>query len=276
MKFDSSAQPSSSAFEVLKAQVDKTLNSDFDICDVPSERDFAARMVRTGVIILIIAVAIAAGFTWHSTRNFAPEIHAHAVRTAILLPLIIVPICCGIIGFLGWLNHRRMLEVARLARTDHMTGLANRRTFMLAAQSAFQSIDLERSGLSLFIIDLDHFKQVNDVHGHHVGDEVLIHAANQIVKGAPRDGLVARLGGEEFAIIVPYLSVAELHQKAEAIRHQVESVPCTYNDLSIQISASVGVGVANTRDSVGSAMSRADNALYEAKDQGRNRFVIAA
>jgi diguanylate cyclase (GGDEF)-like protein len=256
--------------------VDKTLKSELEICDVPTEHEFAANMVITSMIILIIAVGIAASVTWMTTRQYDPQIHTQAMRTAILLPLIIVPICTSIVGLQGWLNHRRMLHVSRLARTDEMTGLANRRAFTHAAEAAFQTQDFDYAGLSLFIVDLDHFKQVNDVYGHDAGDKVLIHASRQIASALPENSFVARLGGEEFGILMPFTTVAELKHSAEAIRQRVAAAPCNYDGQSIAISASIGVGIAHARDSISSVLCRADNALYEAKDQGRDRIVVTA
>lgn len=252
------------------------MNRRAELYDVPSERDFAASMLTTSLIILVIAVVIAAGMTWYTTKAYDPQIHHQAMRTAIILPLIIVPLCTGIVGYQSVRNHRRMLAVSKLARTDEMTGLANRRAFMHAAIARFEMTDFEYDGLSVMIIDLDHFKQVNDVHGHDAGDEVLIHASHQIAQACPEDSLVARLGGEEFAVLMPYETIAELHQRAEAIRARVAAEPCDYQGKAIHISASLGVGIAHPRDSVSSVLSRADNALYEAKDQGRNRFQVAA
>lgn len=226
--------------------------------------------------MFVIAVAISASVTWATTQHLAPDIHMQAMLTSIMLPMIIVPVCIGIIGYQSVRHHRHMLAIAKLARTDEMTGLANRRTFMHAAQTLFAETDFEYSGLSIFIVDLDHFKQVNDVHGHDAGDEVLIHASQKIVEATPPSGLVARLGGEEFAVLLPYGSPSELHHHAEAIRFRVASHPCSYQDKLIKVSASVGVGIAHRRDTVSSVMSRADDALYEAKDKGRNRFVVAA
>jgi len=157
-----------------------------------------------------------------------------------------------------------------------MTGLANRRAFMQEARHQFDSADLEFHGLSIFIIDLDHFKKVNDAYGHEAGDEVLIHASQQIVEALPEDAMVARLGGEEFAVLLPYADISQIYHYAEAIRHRVASKPCAYFEHRIQVSASVGVGIAHPRDTVRSVMTRADDALYDAKDEGRNRFVIAA
>ena len=247
-----------------------------DPYDVPTEREFATSMFLTGLVILVLAVGIAVSATWYTTRLYEPEIHAQAIRTATLLPLVIVPLCTAIIGYQGYRNHKKMLAVAHLARTDEMTGLSNRRAFMHTAETLFAETDFEYSGLGLFIVDLDHFKQVNDVHGHETGDQVLIHASQQILAAVTEDCFVARLGGEEFGVLVPFHAVPQLHQMAEAIRFQVASNPCLHDDLTIPISASVGVGIAHPRDTVSSVLCRADDALYEAKDKGRNRFVVAA
>lgn len=247
-----------------------------DLYGVPTEREFAASMLMTGLVILIIAVVIAAGTTWHTTNHYPQNIHAQAMRTAIILPLVIVPLCVSIISFQATRNHRRLIALSTLAHTDEMTGLANRRAFMRAANSRFKTTDFEYSGLALMIVDLDHFKRVNDEYGHDAGDEVLINAARQIYEACPQNCLVARLGGEEFAVMMPYESVKELHQGAENIRARVAAIPCEYQGQTIHVSASLGVGIAHPRDTVSDVLSRADNALYDAKDAGRNTYKVAA
>ena len=247
-----------------------------DLRHVPSEREFLFSLLRTRLIVLCFAVTLTVTATWFSTRNYEPWMHYKAVFTAFILPVLIVPVCIGIVGRQGLLNHRRMLEVTRLAHTDEMTGLANRRAFMLEATERLRNTDVELEGLAIFIVDLDHFKSVNDVYGHTAGDEVLIHAANQMVKAAPHGSIVCRLGGEEFAIMLGYNSVLDVHDRAEEIRHRIASKPCIVGEHTISITASVGAGIAHSRDTVSSVMTRADNALYEAKGEGRNRFTIAA
>ncbi|MEM9054501.1 MAG: GGDEF domain-containing protein [Pseudomonadota bacterium] len=247
-----------------------------DYRNVPSEREYIAGMAMTGIIILVIALAIAVTVTWYTTKSYEVQIHQQAMRTATFLPMIIVPACVSIVGLQGLANHRRMLAVTRLAHTDEMTGLANRRAFMQEAHSLFEATDLDYEGLCIFIVDLDHFKKVNDAYGHEAGDEVLIHASTLLIQAVPHGSLVARLGGEEFAVLMHYTSMAQIHERAEAIRYRIASSICTYQEHRIRISASVGVGIAHPRDTVSSVMSRADNALYAAKDEGRNRFVVAA
>lgn len=233
-------------------------------------------MIMVGAIMLVIAVVIAVSITWYTTKDYEPYIHHKALRSATIIPLIIVPLCSAIVGYQGFRNHQRMLDVFQLAHTDEMTNLANRRAFMHEARAKFDAADLEYQGLSIFIVDLDHFKKVNDAYGHEAGDEVLIHASAQIVEALPDDSLVARLGGEEFAVLLPYSDISEIYSSAEAIRNRVATNPCLYREHTIQVSASVGVGIAHPRDTVRSVMTRADDALYDAKDEGRNRFVIAA
>ena len=247
-----------------------------DIRHVPNEQAFLAAIVKTGLLVLIGASITTVCITWFTTHDYEPSIHHQAMRTAFFLPLIIVPACIGIIGRQSLLNHRLMLEATRLALTDEMTGLANRRAFYKEAQDTLEATDLELQGVAIFIIDLDHFKRVNDVYGHDAGDKVLIHAAKQMERAVLHGSLVCRLGGEEFAIMLTYRSFPEIHEHAEAIRHRIASKPCLVAGQEIAVTASLGAGVAHARDTVKTVMTRADNALYEAKHEGRNRFTVAA
>lgn len=244
--------------------------------NVPTERQFLLSIIETCFWIMLFATTVALAATWLTTRHLEASIHSQALLTSIVLTVLIVPACIGIIGRQSILNHRRMLEVTRLAHTDEMTGLANRRSFMQEATERLKSTNVELDGIAVFIVDLDHFKSVNDVYGHSAGDEVLIHAAKQMEKAVPHGSLICRLGGEEFAIMLGYRSVLDVHERAEEIRRRIASKPCTVGEHSISITASVGAGIAHSRDTVSSVMTRADNALYEAKGEGRNRFAIAA
>ena len=276
IKFHELRKPYSSLLRLRLGVVEKHVKQKNEIRSVPSEREFASNLIMVAAIMLVIATVIAVAATWFTTRHYEPYIHQRALRTATILPLIIVPLCTSIVGFQSIMNHRRMLRIFHLAHTDEMTRLANRRAFMQEARHRFETVDLEYHGLSIFIIDLDHFKKVNDAYGHEAGDEVLIHASQQIVQALPEEAMVARLGGEEFAVLLPYADISQIYHFAEAIRHRVASKPCAYLEHRIQVSASVGVGIAHPRDTVRSVMTRADDALYDAKDEGRNRFVIAA
>lgn len=243
---------------------------------VKSERDFLKESLRTGAMITLGAMVMALSLTWLTTRHLGPDIYVQALVTAALLPLLIAPVCYFFTVRQGLVSHRQMLEINQLAHTDEMTGLPNRRAFMREAASRFSKTDFEEFGLCILLIDLDHFKSVNDRYGHDVGDKTLIHVAREIESTAPRGSLVARLGGEEFAVLLPFEALSELHQYGEQMRARVASRPCIHDGVGIRVTISIGAGIATREDTVSSVLTRADCALYAAKDQGRNRFSMAA
>lgn len=243
---------------------------------VKTEREFILAMVKTGIVVLVFALLIAMTVTWFTTRHYDPIIHYQALRTAFLLPVLIVPACIGIIGRQNLHDHRYMLEATRLAHTDEMTGLANRRSFWREAKAQLAATDFESAGICAFIVDLDHFKAVNDKYGHSAGDDTLIHVAAQMEAALPDGTLIARLGGEEFAILLEYIELSDIHDHAEILRDRVAANPCLVTTQAISVTVSVGIGIASSEDTISSLLSRADRALYVAKDEGRNRFSIAA
>jgi two-component system cell cycle response regulator len=163
----------------------------------------------------------------------------------------------------------------RMADTDVLTGLRNRRSFTEALAAYAGPDAVRRPGLSLLLLDIDHFKQVNDTYGHDGGDRVLA-AIGGLLRSCVRDGdIVARYGGEEFAVLAPGLSAAELDGLAERIRHTVATTAITVGpDLTATVTVSVG-GV--RRDDLAeqptAVLSHADRRLYAAKNGGRNRAV---
>lgn len=167
-------------------------------------------------------------------------------------------------------------NLTRLSYTDGLTGLANRRRFMevLEAELARQA----RGGheLCLLLIDADHFKDINDHHGHHAGDAVLRELATILMASvrAPAD-LPARLGGEEFAVILPDTRVDEARRVAERLREQVATHVFEDRDTRLRVTISIGL-VAARGLNLGTLLQRADEALYRAKQTGRNRVVEAA
>lgn len=167
-------------------------------------------------------------------------------------------------------------EVEALARTDALTGLWNRREYETIFAAAWQRRSRNISPLSLIILDLDDFKQVNDRHGHHAGDLCLRHAANLLRRHFRRSNdSVARIGGEEFAVVLPDTERAEAVQLAEDFRCDLERTPCLTAAGAIAITASIGVGEINMAQdaSPDASFARIDKACYEAKQGGRNAVV---
>lgn len=247
-----------------------------DMQKVKTERQFVMALVRVGVMItglaLLCSVAVTAFVVWDD----APSVRREAFIVATTLPLIIAPVACYFTSRVSYRNHMLMLEVSRLAHTDDMTGLANRRSFMKCAETKLETTQASRRGVAMFIVDIDHFKAVNDAYGHSAGDRSLTHVAEQMRDAVPMDSLIARLGGEEFAIMLSFESLDEIHDHAENLRQQVAASHCRVGKDKISVTISIGVGIAGPNDSVSTLMSRADCALYAAKDEGRNRFSIAA
>lgn len=162
-------------------------------------------------------------------------------------------------------------QLQRLANTDELTQLANRRSFeeQLEYQLALQKRQSGRAGLML--LDVDHFKKINDLHGHSCGDEVLCKIGKLLRELMREVDTAARIGGEEFAIILPGVDEQGLHTAAERIRKKIESTRWRHGVVTM----SVGVTMVSHEDSRERVLQRADRALYQAKRQGRNCVEIA-
>lgn len=169
-------------------------------------------------------------------------------------------------------------ELERLSLTDALTDLPNRRAFDLALQTEVRRSARSGTRLSLALLDIDHFKRVNDQHGHPVGDEVLHRLARVLLGSVRRPGdYVARHGGEEFVVLLPDTEPDGARHIAETIRRNAEAMAPSLNDADLQqITVSIGVATHGFRpgDRPEDLVRQADQALYEAKGMGRNRIVV--
>ena len=174
-------------------------------------------------------------------------------------------------GALSHRNVRLMAEVKHLATVDGLTGLSNRRTFESALHREVARAQRTGEQLSLLLIDVDHFKRVNDEYGHPMGDEVLRHVGSVLGTRGREVDLPSRYGGEEFAIILPNCPPEEALRVADRLRAAIAG-----DDSPLPITASAGVAAMhhNAIDAAG-LVKAADAALYEAKSRGRNRTELA-
>jgi diguanylate cyclase len=170
--------------------------------------------------------------------------------------------------------------IEREAVVDPLTGLANRREFDARLTACTQSSLLERRECSLVLMDIDHFKSVNDRHGHQAGDETLKAVAKVLTEECRRIAgsgpIAARYGGEELAAILPGAGPEEAWEIAESIRCRLASTPIRCGDLEIPVTLSAGVATAPRHAGGGhDLLAVADALLYRAKQRGRNRVEVA-
>ncbi|WP_174873345.1 sensor domain-containing diguanylate cyclase [Vogesella oryzae] len=177
-----------------------------------------------------------------------------------------------VLGSARDIGERKALERQLLeqASTDMLTGIANRRHFLLQLdQAAAQAT----APLTLWMLDLDHFKQVNDRYGHDCGDHVLTHFAALLCQQLPAGALAGRLGGEEFAVLLPGIPLAAAQQYAEKLQQQLRQQPLHYQQQSVALTVSIGATAQRDGEDSHGMMMRADQALYQAKHAGRNRCI---
>lgn len=249
-------------------------------------------------IILIIPVAIVSSLTGSQVKALV------AVGTALLYmgldlafrgaqPMAVLPsaVLNGlhyfnlastllILGLLAMVYYRLVCEAqARLheqACTDPLTQLRNRRFAMEAAQH--EAAVSARGGrpLALVLGDVDHFKRINDQHGHETGDLALQSVAQALREGVRQVDHVARWGGEEFLMLLPATDQTEALHVAERLRTSVQALDVRHQNRQASLSITLGVAILGRDETVAQALARADKALYQGKADGRNRVVLAA
>jgi diguanylate cyclase (GGDEF)-like protein len=168
-----------------------------------------------------------------------------------------------------------MDESQRLATTDPLTGLMNRRAFL-----SMMKVEVERSQryglpLSLLLFDVDHFKAVNDTHGHAGGDKVLAQIGDQLRAVLRTPDSPARWGGEEFVIALKNTGLSGGSVVAERLRRTLQALPIPFGSATLEVTVSVGVASLQAKESLDTLIERADRAMYAAKLAGRNRVSVS-
>ena len=165
-------------------------------------------------------------------------------------------------------------EIYRMMITDGLTGIANRRKLDEAMENEFLRAKRYGRPLSIAILDADHFKKVNDTHGHIVGDFVLKKLATLFQQNIRREELLGRYGGEEFVVVMPEVDSSGAFQLAEKLRKTVEGTVFKSGEAELPVTISVGVATLGAEESVKAFLDTADQALYKSKEDGRNRVTI--
>lgn len=165
-------------------------------------------------------------------------------------------------------------ELRHLAEVDPLTNVFNRRAFLTLLDKAISNAQRTQTTLPVLVMDLDHFKKVNDSWGHRAGDDVLRHFVILAQRCLRKEDVMGRLGGEEFAIFLPNAGAGGAIAVAERLRAMVEAHPVVTEQRSITLTVSVGVTLCAGSESAGAALQRADEAMYLAKERGRNRVEM--
>ena len=198
------------------------------------------------------------------------EMRAGFLRNLTIAPLAIF-ITIVLIGYTINIFQRRLEE---MAVTDKLTGLGNRQAFDMALDQAIKRYRRDRVPFALLILDIDHFKRINDTLGHLAGDAA-IKRVGQVARAAVRESdIVCRWGGEEFAVLANNCTTQQGVELCEKIRAAIKSEPQLTGRPDDPLTASAGITDARKNDTANDLLARADKALYRAKDLGRNRIEV--
>ena len=242
--------------------------------DVAAEK--RTRLLLAGSYFVMAAALFWLAFTaWFEPEALLPTFGAHGGLGTSLLAFYAVTIASSF-AFLLMHKERADRETHELATTDSLTGVYNRRTFKELSDPLLSRARRTRSAVSLLLLDIDHFKNINDTHGHLAGDEVLARFAELVRQCLRKEDLLARYGGEEFVVLLPGTAQADAMGLAERIRNQVEKTHLHAGNDAVRVTVSIGVaGDHGERlPSLDAMLGHADQALYAAKAQGRNRVVM--
>lgn len=228
---------------------------------------------RFGVTYLLSATVITVSLFSIVAMNGSFWIENRNVTVGIGISLLIVPVYLSVL--LRRLNSaQKQLEL--LSLHDGLTGLMNRRAFDSQLSTEFSRLKRLPTPFSLMIIDIDHFKAVNDKYGHLAGDAVLKNIAVTLQNNFRSIDVVTRFGGEEFAILLPGHGTTEVNFSTERLRQTVEQLTTEVNGENIKVTISIGVASWNNQyKNTEEWLKHADNALYQAKQKGRNQTVMA-
>lgn len=234
---------------------------------------FRARWLLACCYLIAAVTLIVRGIgSWAEHQAFAAVMAPNAYEGLLYLGIYAL-IVAGSLAFLLMHKERSDEESSRLATTDPLTGVFNRRTFIELAEQELARSRRAGTPLSLMMLDLDHFKQVNDTYGHLTGDEVLVSFTRLIKDCVRRGDLIVRYGGEEFCVLLPGTPLAAGTALAERIRATTASSALTAKPFKVTVSIGLTAYTGDAVTALGDLLARSDEALYRAKNEGRDRVV---
>ncbi len=244
-----------------------------DIHRVPARYLLAGVLCLHGLFVLLRPALFALGEAVSNNGVLGGGLMT-SVSQFILLEAIFATVLLGF-GALILTNEFITSELRHLAEVDPLTSVFNRRAFFTLLDKAVSSAQRTQTAVPVLVLDLDHFKTINDTWGHRAGDDVLRHFVALALRCLRREDVMGRLGGEEFAIFLPNAGAEGARAVAERLRLLVESHPATAGARPIPLTVSIGIALCGPGDSAGAALQRADEAMYLAKQRGRNRVEMS-
>jgi len=247
----------------------------------PLLRRFSQGVMRLGVLwtTLLLSAGASLGslaLTWLFLRALGHHTMGSSFYISLLVPLPMTLATGGIIFSLLISLEKARSQAHALSMTDSLTGLSNRRHFLQGVQREFHLAQRHQLPMALLILDVDHFKRVNDVYGHSMGDQVLVEISQCCTQVLRTTDLLARWGGEEFVVLLPNTHRDHAHQLAERVREAVAGLAqLQANSETVRVTVSVGVACAEPGQTatLDVLVQTADRALYEAKRAGRNQVA---
>jgi diguanylate cyclase (GGDEF)-like protein len=247
--------------------------------DLKNETAFDVDVVETYIPITVNGEILGVFELYMDVTQFRQEIREGTLKSILLLSLILLIVY--LISFsVARIGMKRASAAERrlrnMAMIDSLTGILNRGELISRAEAEISRVarlksDDENRVTGLIMIDIDHFKQVNDLYGHQTGDAVLSHMPDRIKPELRLYDILGRYGGEEFLLILPSSDLANSRMVAERIRCEVVEKPFAFNEESLTVTISLGVSCVFPGISLNEAIKQADQALYRAKQNGRNR-----
>ncbi len=250
-----------------------------NLSDLREETSFKVDVVETYTPIIVDGKILGVFELYLDVTRFRSDIQSGTQKSLVMFAAIL-----GLVYLVAFsitrICKRQVAEAEahlhKLATTDMLTGIFNRGELLTRAEEELARIarpnpDGSRSTLSLILLDIDHFKQVNDTYGHLAGDAILRQLPDRIRQGLRLYDMIGRYGGEEFLLLLPNTDLAGACTVAESIRCKVADQPFLVDDESLAIHISLGVATISAGTNLTKAIELADQALYQAKQKGRNR-----
>lgn len=233
--------------------------------------------VRLVLIITLTALAMAVGLNYFFQSVQEVNFSYTSLIRAVLIPIVIAPV-------ISWYLVGLFLRVIELEQTmkqwamfDQLTGLLNRRAFLHRAEQEYKLAKRHKEQFAILVLDLDHFKTINDQYGHKAGDLILKDFGKLVMSNIRQSDICGRIGGEEFGFILPKTNLQQGRLFAEKLLKTIENRMVNFEGKNIQYTASIGITISYPENDfkINNLLHHADRALYQAKSAGRNCYRLA-